>query len=267
VEVTGSIHSSKPVIIFLILCLGLTVIGPASIRAAEGDSYKTEMFQDFISSEFKILRSKLFAGMLRELDGAKNIEIEIISKSLSHRLGGRFDRIIISVDEGRIEGMRIHQVYFDFQKPVIDLNILWGEEKLRLKSAAQIDMNLVVHQDDLNEFLKIKANKLKISRPEIELKPGQISLKGAAQWWILQSEFWARGYFFIHDGNKIYFYPNKLEISRVRMPSMVIKQLVKKINPVLDMSTLPFKVKLETILLEEGVMTITSFENKSAEIE
>ena len=51
------------------------------------------------------------------------------------------------------------------------------------------------------------------------------------------------------------------------MPSMVIKQLVKKINPVLDMSTLPFKVKLETILLEEGVMTITSFENKSAQIE
>lgn len=217
------------------------------------------LFKDFSTGRFELLKQKLYTGMMQELDSAEGITIEITATNLSHSLGGRFSRIIITVNNAVIEGMCVREAFFDFNEPAIDLAMLWNEEKLRLHSSGEIGMNLVVYEDDINIFLKEKAAKLKVNKPEISLRPGTIFLKGSARWWIIQSSFWAKGTFFIQDGKKIFFNPKKLEISKVKMPSMVIKKLVQRINPVLDLSKLPFDVILKTIKLENSKMIITSY--------
>jgi len=243
----------------LIVALSLIIAVNGHPAAGSDALDRMVLFKDFSTGSFGLLKQKLYTGMMRELDSAEGITIEITANSLSHSLGGRFSRITITVTNAVIEGMCVREAFFDFKEPVVDLKILWSEEKLRLQSSGEIGMNLVVYEDDINTFLREKAAKLKVQKPEISLRKGNIYLKGSARWWIIQSSFWAKGTFFIQDGKKIFFNPKKLEISKVKMPSIVIKKLVQKINPVLDLSKLPFDVILKTIKLENSKMTITSF--------
>ncbi|MBU1109277.1 MAG: DUF2993 domain-containing protein [Candidatus Riflebacteria bacterium] len=220
-----------------------------------------------IAANPQIIHEKLISAMNKLLDNPASLSI-IITPYTEYGdkdcIEGRFKKVEVHTSRGQVEKLYLHKADIEFEDVQLDTKKLLEEEKIDPVSMKNINMDVIVKETDMNDFLEAKSKSIKVHKPRIEMLPDRIELSGATKYGMVRVEFWATGKLSVKDGREIQFYASKMKVNRMTMPRSFVGMIVKKINPVLDLEKFPFKLNLREIKVERGQMNFTSYREGSS---
>lgn len=187
--------------------------------------------------------------------------VDYVKSSLAQTGNPSFQSIHVSAEDALIDGLNVSELDIEINNVVFDRKKLLTKKKIEIKNSGKTGINIKIKEDDLNEFLKKKSEKLKVKNPKIILNKDSISLSGRCKWWIIKAAFQTKGRFVIEASQNIHYIPESISLSSVDMPRYVISKVLKKINPVLSLKKFPLKVYLSKIEIRDKCLIISSSEN------
>ena len=212
-----------------------------------------------IASNPQIIDDKLRSAMLKEVEDPASITIQITHISPEDTALGRFKRIYVHAYRSTVEKVIIDSAKIEFLDVQLNTQKLIEHEKIRPVNKCTINMDVIVKETDLNNFLQVKAKKIKVDHPKVKMTENSMELSGSTKYGIVKVEFWAKGNFSIKDDKEIWFHASKMKVNRISMPRSFIGAIIKKINPLMNFKKFSFDVNLEQIKITNGQIRITSF--------
>lgn len=253
----------KKISVILFLVALFTIISSSTIFA-KGVEIEENYVPDpaitaMIASDPQIIDNKLKAAMLKEVENPASITIEIIHISPQDTALGKFKRILVHAYRSTVEHVIIEKAKIEFLDVQLNTKKLIENEKIRPVNKCVINMDVIVKESDINEFLKYKAKKIKVDHPKVRMTNNNMELSGSTKYGFVKVEFWAKGSFSIKDDKEIWFHASKMKVNRISMPRSFIGTIIKKINPLMNFKKFSFDVNLEQIKITDGQIRITSF--------
>lgn len=212
-----------------------------------------------IASNPQIIDDKLKAAMLKEVEDPASITIDITHISPQDTALGRFKRIHVYAYRSTVEHVIVESAKIEFLDVQLNTKKLLENEKIRPVNKCTINMDIIVKESDLNDFLKYKAKKIKVDHPKVKMSENSMELSGSTKYGIVKVEFWAKGNFSIKDDKEIWFHASKMKVNRISMPRSFIGTIIKKINPLMNFKKFSFDVNVEQIKITDGQLRVTSF--------
>lgn len=166
--------------------------------------------------------------------------------------------LIVFIRKGIIRNFPLYSGKFEFKGLRLDRKVLFEENKFKVIGLKSVSLNVRIRESDLNRVLIVKAYNSKIQDPKVLLKPDKIILSGQCDWWIIKTNFEASGSFQIVDNRYIEFVPKTIKVSNIDIPKFMVRKIIKKINPVLDIKVLPFELELHTVKISENELILSS---------
>lgn len=212
-----------------------------------------------IASDPEIIERKLISSMNKLLENPATLSIELTQIDPEQTALGRFKKIVVHTSRGSIDNLTLSRADIDFEDVQLDTRKLLVEDKIDPVSMSNINMDVSILETDLNTFLDAKSKSIKVDRPRILIRSGNMELSGSTKYGLVKVEFWTTGNLTIKDGREIWFHSSRMKVNRMSMPRSFVGMIIKKINPVLDLKKFPFKLNLDAIELKPGEMHFTSF--------
>lgn len=158
-----------------------------------------------------------------------------------------YDTISINLKNALFDALNVETASIDIKNISFDAFALFSQGRLRVVSQREIAAHINVAEDDLNAYLKDKAEKIKVRKPYVRFEGEKLMLGGTFKYGIFVIKFDATGIFKIVENTKIHFDIKRLEVNRMRMPSNFVRKVILKINPIMDLEKFPFKLVMKTI--------------------
>lgn len=212
-----------------------------------------------IASNPQIIDNKLKSAMLKEVENPASITIDIIHISPQDTALGKFKKIQVYAYRSTVEHVIVESAKIVFLDVQLNTKKLIEQEKIRPVNKCTINMDIIVKESDLNDFLTYKAKKIKVDHPKVKMTNNNLELSGSTKYGFVKVEFWARGNFSIKDDKEIWFHASKMKVNRISMPRNFIGTIIKKINPLMNFKKFSFDVNVEQIKITDGQIRITSF--------
>lgn len=252
----------KRYLIITILLLQLFVIRCLELKAETSDD-KEKYCPDpaitaLIASNPAIVEEKIKIAMSKVLNNPATLTIDITYKDDESTKLGIFEKVMINTSRGNIEGLILDKADVEFLNIQIDTKKLIEKEKLEPVEINDIFMNVTIKEEDLNTFLSEKSKSIKVSKPKINLRKNVMELSGSTKYGILRADFFASGKLSVKNKQEIWFHSNLIKLNRMTMPRSFVGMLIKKINPVLNLKSFPFKLNLKSINILPGIIEFTS---------
>ncbi|EKD69308.1 MAG: hypothetical protein ACD_47C00177G0003 [uncultured bacterium] len=223
-------------------------VPPAFLSGAEGTvevlaAVKKEIFKDpgLIGSHLKARLAELLKNPERLDFLAEGLSFDVENNDIS------YDTISISLKNALFDALNVEAAYIDIKNISFDAFALFAQGRLRVRSQREIAAHINVAEDDLNAYLKHKAEKIKVRKPYVRFEGEKLLLGGTFKYGIFTIKFDATGVFKIVENTKIHFDIKRLEVNRMRMPSNFVRKVILKINPIMDLEKFPFKLVMKTI--------------------
>lgn len=191
--------------------------------------------------------------------------IDIVASDTKSKAEGYLSKVKVFLANGTVDNLVLDDATFEFIEVQLNTTKLYKEKKLDLVKAKQVNMDVIISEKSLNDFLKLKSKKIKVDDPKITLKEDCIELQGTTKYSFMKIKFWATGRFEVIDSQEIWFHVKKLKMNNLSMPKAFIGSIVKKINPILDLRKFPFRLNLKEIYLKPGYIKYTSFRHEPEE--
>lgn len=211
-----------------------------------------------IASEPELIEAQIRVAMERLLNGPASLTIELEHISAEDTALGRFKRVLVRTSGGSVEKLLLHRADVEFSRVQVNTKKLFEEKKIEPVQIDDIVMDVVITEADLNSFVQAKAKSIKVDRPRIALKRDKMELSGSTKYGILRADFAASGKLYVKNKDEIWFSSNHIEVNRMTMPRSFVRMLMKKINPVLNLRSFPFKLELTGINTLPGKIEFTS---------
>ncbi len=205
-----------------------------------------------------LIEDQLRVAMERLLNNPATLTIELVHLSDEETALGCFEKVIVRTSGGNVENLLLHKADVQFNRVQINTKRLFEEKKIEPVKIDDIIMDVIITEADLNSFLKHKAKSIKVDRPKIVLRRDQMRLSGSTRYGIIRADFSARGRLYVKNKDEIWFNSNRIELNRMTMPRSFVGMLMKKINPVLNLKSFPFKLELTEINTLPGKIEFTS---------
>lgn len=250
----------KQIIILIILIQVLF-----SLTAQAGESEKTycpdPVITAMIASNPALIEEKIKAAMNKVLNNPATLTIEITYGTLEETSLGIFDKVIVKTSRGNVENLILDKADVEFIDVQLDTKKLFDKEKLEPVELNDIFMDVTIKEEDLNSFVIAKSKSIKVDRPKIVLKRNIMELSGSTKYGILRADFLATGNLSVKNKQEIWFYSRTINLNRMTMPRSFVGMLTRKINPILNLKSFPFKLNLKTINIVPGLIEFTSGKN------
>lgn len=211
-----------------------------------------------LASSPRLLKQKLEEAMRLVVKDPKILDITLVEFDTASTSHGHLKQVMVKTEGGEIDGLILHKASFDFQDVQLDTTKLVREAKIDTISVCNIDMDVIITESDLNTFLGEKARKIKVDNPKVELATGQLILSGSTKYSFVKVSFWATGYFDVKDSKQIWFHSKRLKLNSMTMPRAFVGNIIKRINPVLNLEKFPFRLNLREIRIEDGALHFIS---------
>jgi hypothetical protein len=211
-----------------------------------------------IAADPTAIQKQLDLAMRKVLLNPKSLTIQFQEKSPADTALGRFEKIWVKTDSGSVDNLVLNKADLEFLDVHLDTTKLFREEKIDTVSVGQINMDVIIKESDMNLFLANKAAKINVDNPKVTMRPGKIEVSGSTKYSFMKVSFWATGVFSVKDAKAIWFHSHKLRINGIGMPRAFVGNLIKRINPVLNLEKFPFKLNLKDIRIEPGALHFTS---------
>ncbi len=169
-----------------------------------------------------------------------------------------FDSISIRLNDALFDSLNVETASIDISSISFDAAALFVNGKLRVKTQKDISAEIKMAENDLNEYLKYKAEKIKVRRPYVKFDNEKLLLGGNMKYGVFIIKFDAAGVFKIVDGTKIHFDVKKLEVNKMRMPGNFVRKIIFQINPIMDLEKFPFKLEMKSITVLDKYLIFSS---------
>ncbi len=246
-------------ICLLSLFLALFLFSPGASSAAEKNYVEDPEITAQIASNPAIIHEKLISSMRKILIDPATLTIDITEFDAPNTAKGHFKKIKVFTTRGSVDNLILDKADICFEDVQLDTRKLLVEEKIDPVEVANINMDVLIKETDMNNFLEAKSKSIKVNDPRVDMKPGVIELSGSAKYGMVKVKFWATGSFSIKESKEIWFYAKRMKINHMAMPRSFTGMIVKKINPVFDLNKFPFKLNLHEIRIDNHSMRFTSF--------
>ncbi|MBF0499167.1 MAG: DUF2993 domain-containing protein [Candidatus Riflebacteria bacterium] len=212
-----------------------------------------------LASDPTLFSCKLDASMRKLLHDPATMTIELTPINASESSVGHFQKITVKVARGEADQLILEHADTEFIDVQLDTTKLVKEDKVDTVKVTSINMDVTILESDLNTFLLAKCKAINVDNPKIEMGTGTLTLSGSTKYSFMKVKFWATGQLSVHDEKAIWFHPKKIKLNGMGMPRAFIGNIVKRINPVLNLEKFPFQLNLKTILVEPGILHLSSF--------
>ena len=276
-EAAGN-HMKIYLFIFFLICAYILVGGSFSaLYAAQPDkkpaSYRPPDFLNGISSTDEVVAAvkKEFAvnpGIIDFHLKSRLDELLHFPRYLGYTSSGLnfsvssneiyFDSLSIKLNNALFDSLNVETASIDINKISFDAVALFLNGRLRVKAQKEISAEIKMAESDLNEYLKFKAEKIKVRRPYVKFDKEKLMLGGNVKYGVFVIKFDAAGVFKIVDGTKIHFDIKKLEVNRMRMPGNFVRKIISQINPIMDLDKFPFKLVMKSITVSDKYLIFSS---------
>jgi hypothetical protein len=169
-----------------------------------------------------------------------------------------FDSLSIRLNNALFDSLNVETASIDINKISFDAAALFLNGRLRVKTQEEISAEIKMAEKDLNEYLKFKAEKIKVRRPYVKFDNEKLLLGGNVKYGVFIIKFDAAGVFKIVDGTKIHFDIKKLEVNKMRMPGNFVRKIISQINPIMDLDKFPFKLEMKSINVSDKYLIFSS---------
>lgn len=213
---------------------------------------------EMIAADPGLIDDKLTSAMQKLLNNPASLTITLTPFNEKETSLGHFQKVYVNTLHGTVDGLILDKAEIDFEDVQLDTTKLIREEKIDPVNVKSINMDVIITEKDLNDFLAVKAQSLKVRNPKVNLNPGKMQLSGSAKYGIVRVNFWAEGGFSVKDSKEVWFHPHKMKLNSMTMPRAFVGSLVKRINPVLNLDKFPFRLNLSEIKIEKGALHFTS---------
>lgn len=205
---------------------------------------------------------KMKSSVLKKLEKIEKLDINIEFQEMLPTLTGRFASIRLDALGSMSKNFRIERIQFDLKEPKIDMKKLWTQEKIELESSKKVNFRILITESDINRYFAEDTKKRKIKNPSIRIRDNGIEISGIANWWIFKTPFKIRGRFLIMNKSEIHFTADKIQVSLLPLPKNLMNGVMKKLNPIYDLSELPFPVSIGNIKTTEKKIMIESIDEQ-----
>jgi hypothetical protein len=169
-----------------------------------------------------------------------------------------YETISINLKNALFDALNVETASIDIKNISFDAFALFAQGRLRVRSQREIAAHINVAEDDLNAYLKTKAEKIKVRKPYVRFEGEKLLLGGTFKYGIFVIKFDATGVFKIVEDTKIHFDIKRLEVNQMRMPSNFVRKVILKINPIMDLEKFPFKLVMKTIAVSGKYLIFSS---------
>lgn len=169
-----------------------------------------------------------------------------------------YDTISIKLANALFDALNVETASIDIGGISFDTFALFAQGKLRVRSQREIAAHICIAEDDLNSYLKNKAEKIKVRRPYVSFDGERLLLGGTFKYGIFVIKFDASGVFKIVDDTRIHFDIKRLDVNQMRMPSNFVRKVLMKINPIMDLEKFPFRLVMKTIAVSGKYLIFSS---------
>lgn len=189
------------------------------------------------------LEARVRNALSSYLDNPSTCRVRFFRGSLGDRAAGRFDRIDVDLEGTVVKSLEVARARLVLHRPLLQLDMLYREGRLRFHDQGKVDFFLHVEEEALNRMLRVKATKLKLRGPTMDLCDGYVRFRGRMKVLFFNNNIRVRGRLTVHEGRKIYFTPHSMQLDFLPIPGFVLRAIAKKINPIADLSG--FKLTLD----------------------
>lgn len=168
---------------------------------------------------------------------------------------GQIPWLTVDVRRARVDALPIEALTAEFSQVELDSARLFGGGQLTVRRIGAGRASLVLTEEGLRRYLE-QAQGVRSVR--VRLADGVMTLEAMIP--LLQQEFRAtmQGRFVILDGRRVILRVENLSVSGVTLPSEIANILLAPLNPLLSVEQLPFPLRLQTVAIENGQLTLTA---------
>lgn len=219
---------------------------------------------------FEIILPRTVASILKEQviksTHAQEVEISISSSPNAKIALGQVDKIHATASAGDIGDVEFQALTLDGEKINVDVQeLLFPSQNLTanqrtekiLKSAGHVELNGIVTQEGLKNFIEKKVDQL--DDAEIKITPQEVSAKGKIKVMGKTADVDIAGSFFLDDDD-VYFRATNLEIRNTLLRHVQIDRYLGDIK-ILQSETLPLNLKFSSVQMRDGDVLITAVRN------
>ncbi|MGM0606932.1 MAG: hypothetical protein ACQESP_00805 [Candidatus Muiribacteriota bacterium] len=210
-----------------------------------------EEFKSLISN---VIAEKYFEGEFEKIDF---IFPEIGYYNL---VTGYLPYIKIVSEKILLDDLLTDFLYLELSNIKLDLDALYNKNKLKPNSEMQARIYVEISEKELNNLLKKKQDKIKVGNPDVKIRKDKIILSGNVRAMFMSSSVESRGRFEIKDKRYVYFKTDYIKVSRIRLPRFMLNNIIKTINPVLDIGEFGFDIEVDNITMYPQKGVISSFD-------
>ena len=196
------------------------------------------------------------AGAPRAADETPFKTVEIRAPKPAKIKLGHVDDIHIAVRDFRWQKLPIARADFRFTDVDYDFGALKNQSQFKLVRVGKSSLHLELAPEALTPFIAKRV--ADVTRPNLVLSDGQLTVTGARNFYGLSAPFELRGQPGF-SGSQIILTQPKLLVSGVTVPSLVATPLLKSVNPLYSFDVFndaPFAVKLTQVQARDGKLQI-----------
>lgn len=173
-----------------------------------------------------------------------------------HADGSAMSMITGKISRLRIEGTGVQLVpNLLVDHMTIDMErVRFHTDTRELKSVKSTIFEAVIVEDALNRY--IRATQGNKSDMAVRLDKSKVSVALSRSIIGIKVPISVTGRPAIRGGAKVDFVADSSSVARLPMPALVVNKVLESVNPVFDMSTMKFPVKLTAVTVNGGSVTI-----------
>lgn len=198
------------------------------------------------------------ASAQENASGVKSDEapIRVVTRKSKPPKLGRATELNLAVRNLKWQNLPVERADFAFSDVEYDFGALKNQSQFKLVSVGKASMHLELRPAALQPFIVKRAEN--ISNPTLTLTDGQITVKGARNFYGLSAPFELKGQPG-WSGSQVILTQPKLLVSGVAVPALVATPLLKSVNPLYsfdNLKDLPFAVRLTKVESRDGKLQI-----------
>ena len=219
---------------------------------------------------FEIILPRTVSSILKDQviksTHAQEVEISLESSPNAKIAIGQVDKVHASASAGEIGDVEFNALTLDGEKISVDVQeLLFPSQNLTakqrtekiLKSAEHVELNGIVTQDGLKNFIEKKVDQL--DDAEIKITPQEVTAKGQIKFMGKTADVDIAGSFFLDDDD-IYFRATRLNVKNTLVRHVQIDRYLGDIK-ILQSETLPLNLKFSSVQMRDGDILITAVRN------
>lgn len=208
------------------------------------------------------LERRIEASFRRLLGQPKHLRVELESASVVRRLGGSFDRIRVSFEDGMLDELKVAEATLLAEDVQFDLPSLFDGSEYRPRRVGSTRIDLRITEEDLNQIIQSKRSQVGVQNPEFSLEDGRIRFRGRIKLFFFQNQVDLAGGLKVRDGLELDFTPASVAVSQVRLPGFLVSSLSRRFNPILKLDRAEwvrdFALKLDRVDISPKSLRISS---------